>query len=138
MNVAARVVIWDFNGTLADDEHLHGAAFAAALAERGHDLTLDAYVSRYLGLDDHEMLGTAMFDFTGARPDPVRLRRRNARGRVKGHPCRPRGARLRAHGGAATRGHPGSYFRRGGAAGAKRCQPGTGCRSGDSRPYDRC
>lgn len=47
-----RAVIFDFNGVLADDEHLHFLLFRELLAAEGIDLTERAYHEVYLGLDD--------------------------------------------------------------------------------------
>jgi HAD superfamily hydrolase (TIGR01509 family) len=44
--------LFDFNGVLVDDEHVHLAAFRDVLAPRGIAVTEQAYVERYLGFDD--------------------------------------------------------------------------------------
>jgi HAD superfamily hydrolase (TIGR01509 family) len=67
MTADLRAVIFDFNGVIIDDEHLHYLAFAATLQERGHALTESDYLTRYLGLDDKTCLGRAVAD----RGDPL-------------------------------------------------------------------
>jgi beta-phosphoglucomutase len=47
-----RPTIFDFNGVLVDDENVHFASFAEALAPLGLTLTRDEYDERYLGFDD--------------------------------------------------------------------------------------
>jgi HAD superfamily hydrolase (TIGR01509 family) len=47
-----RAVIFDFNGVLVDDEHLHFTLFREVLAGRGIDLNERQYHEVYLGYDD--------------------------------------------------------------------------------------
>jgi HAD superfamily hydrolase (TIGR01509 family) len=47
-----RVVIFDFNGIIVDDEPIHFELFRRVLAEEGMELTADNYYGRYLGFDD--------------------------------------------------------------------------------------
>lgn len=47
-----RAVIFDFNGVLVDDEHLHFALFREVLAGEGIELTERDYHEEFLGLDD--------------------------------------------------------------------------------------
>jgi beta-phosphoglucomutase len=47
-----RVVIFDFNGIIVDDEPIHFKLFRRVLAEEGIDLTEEDYYGRYLGFDD--------------------------------------------------------------------------------------
>src|SRR4051794_9700373 len=49
---AVVATIFDFNGVLVDDEHVHLEAFREVLAPRGIAITDDAYATRYLGFDD--------------------------------------------------------------------------------------
>ncbi len=49
-----RAVIFDLDGTLADTEPLHFAAFAELLAAEGIKLTRDEYFSRLIGYNDHD------------------------------------------------------------------------------------
>jgi beta-phosphoglucomutase-like phosphatase (HAD superfamily) len=44
--------LFDFNGVLVDDEHVHLAAFRDALRPLGVDVTDDDYAAKYLGYDD--------------------------------------------------------------------------------------
>jgi beta-phosphoglucomutase-like phosphatase (HAD superfamily) len=44
--------LFDFNGVLVDDEHVHLAAFRDVLQPLGLDVTERDYVERYLGYDD--------------------------------------------------------------------------------------
>jgi beta-phosphoglucomutase-like phosphatase (HAD superfamily) len=47
-----RSTLFDFNGVLVDDEHIHFGAFAEVLARRGIALSERDYAERYLGFDD--------------------------------------------------------------------------------------
>jgi beta-phosphoglucomutase len=47
-----RVVIFDFNGIIVDDEPIHFELFRRVLAEEGMELTAQDYYGRYLGFDD--------------------------------------------------------------------------------------
>jgi HAD superfamily hydrolase (TIGR01509 family) len=49
-----RAVIFDLDGTLADTEPLHFAAFAEVLAAEGIELARDEYFSRLIGYNDHD------------------------------------------------------------------------------------
>lgn len=50
-------IVFDFDGVLADTEHVHLAAFQDVLAARGWRLDEDAYFNRYLGFDDRDLIG---------------------------------------------------------------------------------
>lgn len=63
-----KAIIWDFNGVVIDDEHVHYEAFAEMLAAEGHRLTTEVYYERYLGLDDWGFFRAALRDFRGAAP----------------------------------------------------------------------
>jgi HAD superfamily hydrolase (TIGR01509 family) len=52
MSERSRLLIFDFDGVLADTEDLHYAAFAAVLHRDGIELTRAEYYRRYLGLPD--------------------------------------------------------------------------------------
>lgn len=67
------LLIFDFDGVLADTEDLHFAAFAAALGSEGVDLRRDTYYRRYLGLPDEASIETALVD-AGRAPSPSALR----------------------------------------------------------------
>jgi HAD superfamily hydrolase (TIGR01509 family) len=58
-----RAILFDFDGTIAQSEPLHFAAFAEALGERGVSLPQALYYQRYLGLTDAEGLGRMLDDF---------------------------------------------------------------------------
>lgn len=49
---AARAVVFDFDGVLADSEPLHLAAYQEVFAALGATLTREDYYARYLGYDD--------------------------------------------------------------------------------------
>jgi len=55
-------VVFDFDGVLVDTEPLHLRAFQEAFAVRGWVLGADAYVDRYLGYDDRDLLRTYALD----------------------------------------------------------------------------
>ena len=50
MNI--RAILFDFNGVILDDEHLHFQAFQESLAIHNLELTQAMYLERYLGLND--------------------------------------------------------------------------------------
>jgi beta-phosphoglucomutase len=53
-----RALIFDFDGVIVDSEKLHLKAMQKALGEVGIELTDEAYVTRYLGLDDKKCFKT--------------------------------------------------------------------------------
>jgi beta-phosphoglucomutase len=55
-------VIFDFNGILVDDEHLHFALFSEFLAKEGVILSEKDYLERYLGYDDRKCFETVLLD----------------------------------------------------------------------------
>ncbi len=55
-----RAVIFDFNGVLVDDEHVHCDLLRSILAEEGIALTEEEYHARYLGYDDRGCFETAL------------------------------------------------------------------------------
>lgn len=57
-----RAVIFDFNGVLADDEHLHFELFRDVLSEEGVTLTEERYHADYLGFDDRGCFEAALRD----------------------------------------------------------------------------
>ncbi|MGH7772069.1 MAG: HAD family hydrolase [Candidatus Binatia bacterium] len=66
-----RVIIFDFNGILVDDEPIHLEMFQRVLKEEGIDLNEKDYYARYLGMDDrgcfkaaHEDHGRKIDDFS--------------------------------------------------------------------------
>lgn len=48
----ARATLFDFNGVLVDDEHVHLACFREVVRPLGIEITDEAYKERYLGFDD--------------------------------------------------------------------------------------
>ncbi len=57
-----RAIIFDFDGVLADDEHLHLESFQRAFGEYGVSLDERVYYERYLGFDDRECVRQVMSD----------------------------------------------------------------------------
>jgi beta-phosphoglucomutase len=49
-----RTILFDLDGTLADTEPLHYAAFNEALLPEGVEITRSDYFSRLIGLNDHD------------------------------------------------------------------------------------
>ena len=56
--MSCRAIIFDFNGTLSDDEPIMYAVFAGLFAERGRPLTQDDYLTHLAGLSDHAIVRT--------------------------------------------------------------------------------
>ena len=52
----ARAVVFDFDGVLADTEHLHLFAFQDTFVARGWTLDRHAYFANYLGYDDRDLI----------------------------------------------------------------------------------
>ncbi len=68
-------LIFDFDGTIADSESLHLAAFQRTLSEGlGLALTAGEYAERYLAFDDRKMLETFLGD-RGVEVAPERFER---------------------------------------------------------------
>lgn len=67
-----RAVIFDFNGVLLDDEHVHFSLFREVLAPEGVALTQDLYHDKYLGYDDRGCLEAALLD-AGKDASPNRV-----------------------------------------------------------------
>ncbi len=57
-----RAVIFDFNGVLVDDEHVHFELFRDILAEEGITLSERQYHERYLGYDDRGCFEAALIE----------------------------------------------------------------------------
>ena len=57
-----RAAIFDFNGVLVDDEHVHFELFREILAPEGVVLDESMYHERYLGYDDRGCFGAALVD----------------------------------------------------------------------------
>lgn len=54
--MSRRALLFDLDGTLVDTDHLHHAAFATILGERGRELTLGEYRSHIMGHPNHDIL----------------------------------------------------------------------------------
>jgi beta-phosphoglucomutase len=54
--MASRAVLFDFNGTLSDDEPIVCAIFQELFAERGRPLTTETYFSELAGTSDPEIV----------------------------------------------------------------------------------
>jgi HAD superfamily hydrolase (TIGR01509 family) len=67
-----RAVIFDFNGVLVDDEHVHFELFRAVLDEEGVTITARQYHEQYLGLDDRGCFEAALLE-AGQAADGPRL-----------------------------------------------------------------
>jgi beta-phosphoglucomutase len=66
-------VLFDFNGVLVDDEHVHLAAFRDALRPMGIDVSDEEYATRYLGFDDVGAFRSILED-AGRRPSADEIR----------------------------------------------------------------
>lgn len=51
-----KLILLDFDGTLADTRQANTAAYVAALREAGYDLTVETYEARYFGMRCEEFL----------------------------------------------------------------------------------
>jgi beta-phosphoglucomutase len=63
-----RAVIFDFNGVLVDDEHVHFELFREILGQEGIPMTARQYHEQFLGLDDRGCLEAALVE-AGRVPD---------------------------------------------------------------------
>lgn len=66
-----RAVVFDFNGLIVNDEHLHYLLFAEQLATQGIKLTEELYNERYLGYDDRGCFSVALSDFGRPRTHEI-------------------------------------------------------------------
>lgn len=71
---ALRLIIFDFNGVIADDEPAHFLTFQQALEEDDLHLTKEDYYGIYLGMDERNCLD-ALFRSTAENRDPLRVDR---------------------------------------------------------------
>jgi len=67
-----RAIIFDLDGTLADTEPIHFAAFAEVLAPAGIELTREEYFTRLIGFDDRDCF-TAVITERGRAIDPAAI-----------------------------------------------------------------
>jgi beta-phosphoglucomutase len=79
--VSVRAVVFDFNGTLSDDEPILCEIWQALFAERGLGLSREAYFATYAGLADFEIAERGL-GVSGAELDAV-LAARVARYRAR-------------------------------------------------------
>jgi beta-phosphoglucomutase len=70
--MGVHAVIFDFNGVLVDDEHVHFALFREVLADEKVTMTERDYHDRYLGYDDRGCFEAALMD-AGQSTDRERL-----------------------------------------------------------------
>jgi HAD superfamily hydrolase (TIGR01509 family) len=71
--VATLATLFDFNGVLVDDEHVHLAAFRDVLAPLGVSVTDEEYATRYLGYDDVGAFRAILTD-AGRPPSDAQIR----------------------------------------------------------------
>jgi HAD superfamily hydrolase (TIGR01509 family) len=67
-----RALIFDFNGVLVDDEHVHFELFREVLGQEGITINAQQYHERYLGLDDRGCFEAALVE-AGQTADGPRL-----------------------------------------------------------------
>lgn len=61
--------LFDYNGVLVDDEHVHWAAFAEVLRPMGIEMTQADYWDKYLGFDDLGAFRAALLDHGREAPE---------------------------------------------------------------------
>ena len=66
-------IIFDFNGVIVDDEHMHYHAFRRSLEAEGMNLDEQEYFDEYLGYDDWGFYGAALERKRGTRLDREEL-----------------------------------------------------------------
>jgi beta-phosphoglucomutase len=67
------VTLFDYNGVLVDDEHVHLAAFRKVLAPLSIEIGDDEYLERYIGFDDAGCFRAVLTD-RGRAPTEAELR----------------------------------------------------------------
>jgi beta-phosphoglucomutase-like phosphatase (HAD superfamily) len=67
-----RLVIFDFDGVIADSESGHFETFRQVCQEDGINLTWEQYSQKYLGYTDTECIVNILEDF-GHEPTPARI-----------------------------------------------------------------
>lgn len=55
-----RAILFDFNGVISDDEHLHFTALKTVLEQEGVVITKDEYDAHFLGKDDRDCFREAL------------------------------------------------------------------------------
>ena len=91
--MAPRAILFDFNGTLSDDEPILFAIYAELFAEQGRPLAREEYLDRLAGLSEREIFTTWLGpDLPGLErlvaERVARYRARVADGRTVGEPAR--------------------------------------------------
>lgn len=71
---AIKLILLDFDGTLADTRLANARAYIATLAEAGYELTEELYMKRYFGMRCNEFLSELGFDNPAER-ERLRLRK---------------------------------------------------------------
>lgn len=74
MDSAVRLILLDFDGTLADTRRANARAYVAAFAEAGLSLTEEEYTARYFGMRCDEFLSACGIG-DPARREQLRLRK---------------------------------------------------------------
>jgi len=74
METAVKLILLDFDGTLADTRRANALAYVAAFTEAGHPLSEEEYVARYFGVRCDEFLRTYGIDDPAER-ERLRLRK---------------------------------------------------------------
>lgn len=69
-----RALVFDFNGTLSDDEPVLFGIFRELFAKHGHPLTEQVYYDRFAGLSDPEIVRTWLGDHHPAVADVIEER----------------------------------------------------------------
>ena len=97
---AVRAIVFDFNGTLSDDEPVLCEIFIEMFAERGRPLSAQEYYDQLAGLSDPEIvltwLGRDYPDVDGAVDERVQRYRDAVADGSTVHDARARGRRLRS------------------------------------------
>ena len=57
-----RLVLFDFDGVIADSERVHFEAIAQTLQQENIDFLWDDYCTNYLGYTDEDCFGTVLAD----------------------------------------------------------------------------
>jgi len=68
-----RAIIFDLDGTLADTEPIHFAAFAEVLAPEGIELAREEYFTRLIGYDDRDCFTAVMTERGRNAADPAAI-----------------------------------------------------------------
>jgi beta-phosphoglucomutase len=80
--MSVRAVVFDFNGTLSDDEPILLQIYQELFAEHGRPLSEDEYYSKLSGLSEEEIIGTWLGPFNDGHVDETLIADRIARYRA--------------------------------------------------------